>query len=225
MAPSTRIAYLALAAAAACATLGEPQAPPGPPAFQGVRTVALVRWVDDPGRARPKDPLDALQESLAARGFATRVVELGPRRRDPGDVYRLFERVEGRVSSGAPSGRPGRRIERVGADAARAALAAVSTDAMAAYHRLVGVPMLAPLPPPTDPLDPLAPLPGGLYPSRSLEPPYRPLGAISLVDRDGNLVWFDWGTPPSIDLGAPANAAEAVDAALRALSGQPEEEQ
>ncbi len=49
----------------------------------------------------------------------------------------------------------------------------------------------------------------------------RPAAALALVDRDGNLLWFDWGTQELADQdpGAPATAAEAVDALLRVIRG------
>ena len=130
------VALAALAALAACATTGEPIAPP-PPSFREVRTLVLVRTTD--GRAgRPKDPLDGLDESLRARGYTTRVVELGSRPPpDQAALERLFVQLESRA--GAP------RTDRFGArsygDAGRAAgetVAALGVDAVASYHRLEG---------------------------------------------------------------------------------------
>ena len=208
----TKLAFAALAAATACATTGEAVAPP-PPSFRAVHSLALVRTVD--GRAsRPKDPLDGLDESLRARGYATRVIELG-RKRSPelAPVERLFGQLELRASAG--------RSERLGispfADAGRAAgeaVAALGVDAVATYHRLEG--RRLPQPPSADPV-----LPGTLFPPPSA-PSTGPLGALALVDRSGHVATFAWGEPTALeDPSVPMNAAEAIDFLVRALAGEP----
>lgn len=207
-----RLVSLALAAATAgCATTGEPVASPGPPAFQGVRSLVLARWTDDPA-GRPKDPLDALQETLVARGYAVRAVDLG-RRTPPElrDLERLHERMATRIYGGAPRDRFARRVEPLGREAGEV-VAKLGVDAVALYHRFEGRPLPGALP------DPLAP-PGALFPG---SPPVerRPLGALSLVDRAGNALWYDWGAGSmEIDPEVPANPAEAIDALVAALAG------
>ncbi len=208
-------AALALAlAAVACATVGEQASPPGPPPFEGVKRIALVRWVEDPAAPRAKDALDALGESLGARGYATRAVEVGPRTRDRRDLAGLFTRIHARIAGGTGREAYGRGTDRAGGEAA-AALAALGVDAVAMMHRFEG-----PLPPAMSLDSPFAPrTPGSPFdPPRSARP-YRPIGALSLVSRSGDVVWFEWGTPPPEDPSAPANAAEAIDAVLRALAG------
>ncbi len=210
----SRVAIVALAALAACATTGEPIAPP-PPSFREVRTLVLVRTTD--GRAgRPKDPLDGLDESLRARGYTTRVVELGSRPPpDQAALERLFVQLESRA--GAP------RTDRFGArsygDAGRAAgetVAALGVDAVASYHRLEG---RRPLPPPSS--EPT--LPGGVFPGPAVVSTRGPMGALVLVDRQGHVATFAWGeTTDFDDPSVPVNAAEAIDLLVRALAGSAE---
>jgi hypothetical protein len=204
---STRLVSLALAAAAACATA---PAPPGPPPFEGVKRVALVRWRDPDAAARPRDPLDALKESLDERGYATQVVEIGRRVPDTlRPVQRLYERVGALPRRPARAGRE--RVDRVGAEAGEAARA-LGVDAVALYHRSrdLGVPVLPEQ---------------GAFPRPGFPPPAvfrRPGGALSLVDARGAAVSLQWGVPGEpldADASAPLNAAEAIDALLRVLSG------
>lgn len=214
------VTAIALAVAlAACATGGGP--PAAPPSFEEVRTVALVRVRDDPGAARAKDPLDALEESLARRDVATRVVEVGPRSEAAlRPLERLHARLAARIVQGPPRGGYGRRAESLGAEAA-AAVAALGVDAVALHHRADAFGIGA-LPPPPSPVlgDPFPP--SGSYPP-AMGSFRRPFGAVSLVDRHGNAIWFDWGAPDSeLDPSAPVNAAEAVDALLRVLGGEGE---
>lgn len=210
-----RLAALAIAGALclSCATMGEP-APVGPPPFQGVRRIALVRIRPDPATARPKDPLDALAESLAARGYETRVVEVGPRVQDSlREVERLHERIEGWIAA-APHGRSGRRTEQTGTGSAEA-VRGLGVDAVAMYHRFEDRPFAA-FP---------EPLLGGEGFPRRREVVSRPAGALSLVDRDGNATFLEWGAPGAgLDPAAAVNAAEAIDMLLRVLAGEPEEE-
>lgn len=213
----SRALLVALLAATACATPGAP--PPRPHSFQDVRAIALVRLVDGPGAVRGKDPLDALRDSLAERGYDARLVEIGRGRSVPREVERLYGAVDARVAAGGSPAGPGSRAVRVSSAEAAAALGALRADAMATYHDLSLRPMLPP-PMVADPFDPLAP-PGALYRPQPGDVSYRPLGALSLVDRDGDLVWVDWGTPALADPEAPTNAAEAIDALLRILAGEP----
>lgn len=204
---------LAVAAlAAGCAAPREPAAPSGPPPFEGVKRLVLARWTDDPS-GRPKDPLDALKESLEARGFVVRMVDLG--RRTPAELREL-ERLHGQLASRIYGAVPRDRLDRrrgeaLGRDAG-AVVAALGVDAVALYHRFDG------RPPPGALHDPFAP-PGGIFPPA---PPVdrRPLGALSLVDRAGNAIWFDWGSPGlDVDPDAPVNPAEAIDALVAVLTG------
>jgi hypothetical protein len=205
----------ACAASLSCATVGEP-APAGPPPFAGVKRIALVRARADRGGARPKDVLDALAESLAARGYEVSRKELGPS--PPAELRgleRLYARVDGLVASAAPRPRYGRRVEPAGADAAEV-MRALGVDAVAMYHRFDDRLLLPP---------PDAPIGGSLFPSRPEVPGTgRPVGALSLVDASGNATWFAWGAPGAdLDPSQPVNAAEAIDMLLRALGGEPEE--
>jgi hypothetical protein len=207
------LATLALAAQA-CASVGEPASPPGPPPFEGVRRVALVRWVEDPSAARAKDALDALRESLDARGYETRVVEVGPRNGDRRDLESLFMRIDGRIAAGAARGRSGRGVDRVG-DETAAVFAALDVDALAMVHRFERHPLATPFDSPFTPRPP-----GSVFDAPPPGESYRPVGALSLVSRAGHVVWLDWGTPASADPRAPANAAEAVDGILSVLAGR-----
>jgi len=175
--------------------------------------VALVRARPDPATARPRDALDALAESLAARGYETRRIELGPKVGDDlRAVDRLFGSMEGRIGSASPRARFGRRVEPAGADAA-AAVRGLGVDAIAMFHRFEGLPLAA-FPEPQ--------LGGGLFPRRAEPLSRRPGGALSLVDREGNATWFAWGAPGAeLDPAEPVNAAEAIDMLLRALTGEP----
>jgi len=214
---SRPLAALALAGitSLSCATPGEPA--PGPPPFTGVRKIALVRWRADPAAPRPKDALDALAESLAARSYETRLVEIGPRSsNDLRPLERLHARVEAFVVSAAQGGQIGRarrRAERAGAEAADA-VRQHGVDAVAMLHRFDER-----FPPP------FSQAPAGSAFPRAPGPPARPTGALSLVDRDGSVIWFEWGAPGAeLDPTAAVNAAEAIDLLLRALAGEPDED-
>ncbi len=214
-----RLAALALALAA-CATVAD-TATGGPPPFQGVKSLALARWNDDPSTPRPKDPLDALKESLDGRGYQTRVVELGPRMPsspEARELARLFEAVRSRAASG---GREAWARSAGGADPqAGKVVAALGVDAVALYHRFDdrASPAYADAPAAASPFGT----------PRTAFPPFRPLGALSLVDRGGRIVSFAWGSQrlqdPQLDPSAPVNAAEAVDDVIRALTGEPAEQ-
>lgn len=207
----------AAVALAACASAGPP-APPAAPPFQGIRSVVLVREVEGSGRQerRPRDPLDALGDSLRDRGLATRVVEVGPGLRDElRDVERVVRDVEWRIRSSPPRAGPdGRRPEALGR-APGEALRGVGADAFAIYLRLEGRIGPRTSPPPGSPwLEPGGP---GAYPPRRT-------AALALVDRAGALLWFDWGGDEAAapeDSSRVVNAAEAVDEAVRVLAGEP----
>jgi hypothetical protein len=201
----------ALAAVTACATGGAPDAAP-PPSFRAVRSLALVRTAGDRD-GRPKDPLDGLDDTLRARGYRTRVVELGPKRSpELAGVERLFGLLELRAAAG--------RSERLGtapyADAGRAAAEAVEAlgvDAVATYHRLERRRLVQP---PADPV-----LPGTVFPQPAA-PSTGPVAALALVDRTGQVATFPWGEASALeDPSVPLNAAEAIDFLVRALAGEP----
>ncbi len=201
---------LALAAALlACASVEGP--PPGPPPFRGAKKLVLVRLVEDPRAPRARDALDALKESLDARGYEARVVDIVPGK-DPAlrDLERLEDRVAGRFWN--RDGRSAGVADRMGADAG-AVVAGLGVDAVAGYHRLAD--RLPPLPPPSDPFAPRYP-----YATRSA-PLRRPTGALSLVAADGSAAWFPWGGGQGLEPepGALLNPAEAIDAVLAALAG------
>lgn len=220
------LAVTAALAAAACASLGAPAAPSGP-AFEAVHAVALLRFSERPSERGQRDPLDALRESLVQRGYATRVLEIGPGRAGGQDgareLERLYAALDARIASAPPRERFTSSVVEAGRDLG-AIVAAQGVDAIATYHRFAPLPraMLG---------DPLggAGTPLGAYPGadpRALAAPFRrPLGAVALVDRAGNAVWYDWGSAADApDASAPQNAAEAIDALVRVLSGEPPEE-
>lgn len=207
-----RLAPLALALAA-CA--GAPLAPdpPDPTAFRDVRRVALVRHAERGREPRPKDPLDAVRESLEQRGVATQTLEVGPRERgDLAELDRLYARVESRIA-GASGAAAGRAVDRVGPVAPL--LERLAVQAVALYVRFDGPP---PLGGPSLARPPLGGAPGLAFPP----PGMRSGAALALVGRDGALVWFDWGggEEPAVDGGRPVNAAEAVDALVHVLTGE-----
>ncbi len=201
---------LALVAFTACATAGEAAPPPSP--FRGARSLVLVRAGDAHGQ-RPKDALDGLDETLRARGFTTRIVELGKPPPELASLERLFAQLELRAAS--------RRSERiappVGAAGreAGAVVAQLGVDAVVSYHRLDR--RRPPEPPP-------ALLPGSIFPPPP-PPAGRPIGALMLVDRGGHVAAFAWGDAgPLEDPAVPLNAAEAIDFLVRALTGEPSDE-
>jgi hypothetical protein len=205
------VAAAALVALAACATVAEPGAP-APARFREVRSLLLVREVADARDGRPKDPLDGLDETLRARGFATRMVELG---RDPppgqAALARLFRDLEVRASASRAE-RIATPVRDAGRDAA-AIVAQLGVDAVATYHRLDRT-----RPPP---------LQGPSFPGALPSPPpapARPLGALVLLDHAGSVATFAWGDAGALeDPGMPLNAAEAIEQLVRALTGEGEE--
>lgn len=205
-----RAAALALAATlAACAPLAGEGPAPGPSPFRAVKKLVLVRRVDDPRAQRARDPLDALRETLAARGYEASIVEVGSRE-DAAlrEVDRLEERIAARMWNRE---RVLARPEALGADAG-AVVAKLGADACVGYHRLLD--RLPPL------LPPPAPGWGPPYPSERAAVARRPVGALSLVAADGSAAWFPWGGQGSErDPRALINPAEAIDALLAALSG------
>lgn len=211
-----RVGPLLVAALAACATAGEPVLTPPPPSFREVRSLLLVRMADDRAGGL-KDPLDGLDESLRARGYATRVVDLASGRKDQAELERLFLDVEARA--GAPRGerfgtRPYSTLGRGAADR----VAALGVDAVASFHRLAGLRALRPA-------DAGPVLPGTLLPGPAVTPARGPTGALALVDRAGNVATFAWGETTALDdPDVPVNAAEAIDLLVRTLSGEAAEE-
>jgi len=207
------LASAALAAFSGCAAVGG--APVESPPFLegGVRSVALVRSA---GRAdrRPRDPLDALAESLEERGIAVRVVELGEGSAEWRlDLERLHAWAEARVRSGGrvePD-----RTESLGREAGEA-VRKLGVDAAVLLHRFED-PLLPPLPDPTAPS-----ARPDLFGTRAALRP-APLGAFTLVDRAGNAIALAWGgrSGAELDPSRLVNAAEAVDETLRILAGEP----
>ena len=182
-----RVALAALAAAAAlgCATAGADRAPAAPPpSFQKVRSLVLVRGAWERA-GRPKDPLDGLDETLRARGFTTRVIELGERPApDLQPLAVLFQRLEGRASATRGERFGVASTSEVGPDAG-AVVARAGADAVATYHRLEG---RTSLPPPVASPGP-SPFPSGA----PAVPVRGPQGAFALVDREGHVAIFAWG--------------------------------
>jgi hypothetical protein len=211
-----RAGLAVFAAALACATTGEraPQAPP--PSFRAVRSLVLLRGTDDRA-GRPKDPLDGLDESLRARGYATRVVDLGGKSRpENARLEELFMRLELRAGTprgehfgAAPAGQAGA--------AAGDVVAELGVDAVASYHHLVG----RYLPPPAG----AAPAFPGTFSTPTQAPvPRAAQGAFAIVDRAGHVAVFPWGESGGQGDGEGAiNAAEAIDRLLRSLTGEPAE--
>jgi hypothetical protein len=201
---------LALLAAAACASARETAPPPSP--FLGVRSLVLVRSLDDRTH-RPKDPLDGLDETLRARGFATRLVELRPGHgRELDGLDRLFGQLEARAGAGRTE-RMARPITS-GGEGAASAVAALGVDAVASYHRFER----------RRPAE-LRPEPLAGAPFSPAGPPAQPraAGALALVDREGRVATFTWGDAID-DAAMPANPAEAIELLVRALTGEGAEE-
>lgn len=202
-----------VAALAGCASV--PPGPPPPPpeqSFRAVKSVALVHrlaWratAPGPGESRRRDPLDVLQDALAARGLRTVTLELTERPPpDLTDIDAVVRMVEG-IAQGAPPDAGGPEVTSVGARAAPV-LARLEADALAVYTRGLGWG---------------APPPSPFFGQPLMAPPPATVAAISLVARDGTVVTFAWGGDAFGTLG-PANAAEAVDAALALLAQPPAE--
>ncbi|HYG69298.1 MAG TPA: hypothetical protein VD838_16620 [Anaeromyxobacteraceae bacterium] len=208
---------VALAAVALACASARGGAPAATPPFEGVGSVVLVREVEAREK-RPRDVLDALDESLRARGLRTRTVEVGPALRDDlKDVARVVRDVEWTIRQ-APRYDPERRpAQTLGRDPG-ALLERLDADAFAVYLRLRDRFDRSPRPMPPD-----VRLPGAdpeAYPS-------WPIAVLALVDRDGTLLWFDWGGPDELDVpdSRVVNAAEAVDEAVRVLVGEPPAEE
>ncbi len=178
--------------------------------------MALVRSQDlAAGTRRARDPLDALGESLAQRGIATRTVEIGPGL--PADleaVEQVYDRARWRIEGEPlPSGR--RPAIRLGMDIAPV-LARLEVDALVLLFRFD--PRWAPG---RTPFAPVPYAPWGSRPQAGREA-YRPIGALALIGRGSEMVWFDWGAGDVLlDAGAAASPAEAVEQALRLLTAAP----
>ena len=210
------MALAALATVTACATAGDRAAQEPPASFRAVRALVLVRTPEDRA-GRPKDPLDGLDESLRARGYATRIVELGPGRKpELARLEELFGTLETRASTPrgerfgpAPGGEAGASAGEV--------VAALGVDAVATYHRLEGRRFLPSPAPPTT-------FAGSLAASPQSQPPRTAQGAFAIVDRSGHVGVFPWGeSGGGADPAGAINAAEAIDQVLRALTGEPAE--
>jgi hypothetical protein len=209
------VGLAALAAAAACATAGERAAQEPPPSFRAVRSLVLARTPDDRA-GRPKDPLDGLDESLRARGYETRIVELGAGRKpELARLDGLFGKLETRAATPrgerfgpAPTGEAGAAAGDVVAD--------LGVDAVVTYHRLEGRRFLAPPAPPP-------PTFAGTYASQPQAlAPRTAQGAFALVDRTGHVAVFPWGeSGATAEPEGAMNAAEAIDQLLRVLTGEP----
>jgi hypothetical protein len=198
--------------AAACAAPEEARAPAVPP-FRDVRTLVLVRSVDERGH-RAKDALDGLDETLRGRGFTTRVVELGPGSPpEHAAVARLFHQLEQRAAASRGE-RTARPVTSAGPKAG-SVVAGLGADALASYHRLErrrapGLPTAAA---------------GAPLSSRAQAVTDRPTGALVLVDRAGRVATFAWGDAGALDdPTVPLNAAEAIELLARALAGEPSDE-
>ncbi len=202
-----------LAATLACVTTGEraPQAPPA--SFRAVRSLVLVRSPYDRA-GRPKDPLDGLDESLRARGYTTRIVELGTERKpELQPLAELFGRLE--LRAGTPRGeRFGAATSgEIGASAGEV-VAGLGVDAVASYHRLERSRFMPP-PAATAPAFP------GTYSGQTQPmPPRSAQGALAIVDRQGHFAVFPWGEPAGLGDSEAINAAEAIDQLLRSLTGE-----
>jgi hypothetical protein len=211
-----RAGFAAFAAVLACATVGELPAPAPPPSFRAVRSLVLVRRAEDRG-SRPKDALDGLDETLRARGYTTRVVEVGGQGKpELARLHQLFESLEFRA--GSPRG------ERFGVSPAGNAgasagevVAELGVDAVASYHRLEGRRFLSP--------SAAAPVFPGTYSTPTQAPtPWYAQGAFVIVDRSGRLAMFPWGESSGHgDSEGAINAAEAIDQVVRSLTGEPAE--
>jgi hypothetical protein len=209
-----RVWSVLLFALGACATAGDAYVTPPPASFREVRSVLLVRMADDRA-GRQKDPLDGLEETLRARGYTTRLVELGTGKKgEHAALDRLFVDLEARAGA-APGERFGAKPYASLGRGAADTVAALGVDAVASYHRLDG----------RRPLGADAPvLPGTLLPGPPVVPVRGPTGAIALVDRTGHVATFAWGATSAVeDPEVPVNAAEAIDLAVRALTGEPPE--
>jgi hypothetical protein len=206
-----RAGIAVLGAVLACATAGERPPETPPPSFRAVRSLVLVRYADDRG-SRAKDALDGLDESLRARGYTTRVVDVGQAKPELARLRDLYGKLELRADS--PRGeRFG--VSRTG-DAgvlAGEVVAELGVDAVASYHRLDGWRFM---PPPTAPT-----FPGTASTQTQAPTPRFAHGAFVMVDRSGHLAVFPWGE--SGGLGDPEtaiNAAEAIDQLVRSLTGE-----
>ncbi len=204
-----RLASVALLAALAVAACSGAEPAPEPNPFQGgVRQGVLLRRAPPAGPHPAKDPLDAVAESLAAKGIQVRFVTVGGKGDEARSVERLYDDVEGRVASAAGFDTRGRSSGSLG-DADGRVVRALGVDAVVTYHRWRGM----------SPADPLAAPMAGPYARPQVRT--RAVGALGLVGPGGELVGFDWGPrDTTVAPGAAETAAEAVDAAVRALTGE-----
>lgn len=183
-------------------------------AFEGVRSVAVVRRLERQG-SRAKDALDGVEESLARHGLATRAVDVPPRPpRALAPLAALNDAIAQRVV--AEFDPIHRRALPRRVPGAADAIAALGVDA-AVFHVRPGLrfgPLgpAGPLGPP--PLDPRAP-------DRPLSASER-LEALAVAARDGTVTWIAWDAFDEQPLeGRPANAFEAIEELLRLLGVTP----
>jgi hypothetical protein len=179
-----------------------------------VKTVALLHRLEGLGTpgmgdARRRDPLDALQRALAARGVKTVTVELTERPPPELDAVEQAARLAESNAEAARAGMGGPAVATVG-ELAAPALQQLDADAFAVYARGGGWGMPA-APPPR------------FGSGWSMAPPPAPASALSVVARDGTVVTFAWGGGAEPFPSGLANAAEAVDAALALLLQPPPE--
>jgi hypothetical protein len=205
-----RLASVALLALAGAACSGAEPAPAPNPFQGGVRKVALLRRAPPDEERRPKDPLDAVAESLAAKGIEVRFVTVGGKGGEGRSVERLYDDVEGRVAASAGFDARGRSSGSLG-DADGKVVRALGVDAVVTYHRWRGL----------SAADPLSAPMGGAYARPQVRT--RAVGALGIVGPAGELLAFDWGPrDTTVAPNAAETAAEAVDATVRALTGEPD---
>ena len=202
-------------AAAGCGGPGAEARPTAAETFQGVHAVALVRRLERLG-PRAKDPLDGVQESLAARGLATTVVDVPPRPpRALAALAALNDRIAQRVDAEPEGVR--RRVAPFREVGAAEAVAALGVDA-AVFHIRPGSrfgPLgLAPIPPVGPEAQDRRALGGAPRPFR--------LEALAVAARDGTVAWIAWDPLDEQPApGQPVNAFEAIEDLLRLLGVAP----
>jgi hypothetical protein len=200
-------------AIAGCAGPGAGGEPGDVAAFQGVRSVAVVRRLERQG-PRAKDALDGVEESLAGHGLAARVVDVPPRPpRGLAPLAALNDAIAQRVV--AEFDPLHRRALPRRAPGAADAVAALGVDA-AVFHVRPGLRFgpLGPVGPLGAPLDPRAQ-------DRPLSASER-LEALAVAARDGTVTWIAWDVFDEQPLpGRPANAFEAIEELLQLLGVTP----
>ncbi len=206
------LALIAAAALGGCAAVPSGPPPPSPEeALGGLKSLALVHRLgpSEGAERRRRDPLDALQDALSARGMATLAIDLPE---SPPVELAAVDAAVRQAEFLAPTGRPDSGLGPVGSIGERAAraLAQVGADALVVFVRgPTWGPQSEPLP--------------MLGRPRSMEPPAAPTSAFGIVARDGTVFAVAWGGRGQPWSDAPANAAEAVELLLPVLLGAPAE--